>query len=65
MELRIVEHLAGGASTPDIAAALLMSRSTVQTHITHVMTKLGVNSRVQIAREALLRNPPSDVDIHV
>ena len=57
-ELRIVERLAGGASTPDIAGTLLMSRSTVQTHVTHIMSKLAVNSRVQIAREALRQRPP-------
>jgi DNA-binding NarL/FixJ family response regulator len=43
--------VAEGHSNPDIAAALLLSRRTVQTHVSHILTKLGYSSRIEIARE--------------
>jgi DNA-binding CsgD family transcriptional regulator len=36
----------------DVAARLFVSPRTVQTHLTHVYTKLAVSSRVQLAQEA-------------
>ncbi|WP_434444158.1 ATP-binding protein [Lentzea sp. E54] len=50
-ELRIASMVADGQSTPSIAANLYLSPRTVQTHISHVLGKLGVRSRVEIARE--------------
>ena len=43
--------MAEGRSNPDIAAELLLSRRTVQTHVSHILTKLGYSSRIEIARE--------------
>ncbi|MEJ3746415.1 AAA family ATPase [Actinomycetes bacterium KLBMP 9797] len=54
-ELRIAGLVANGRSTPDIGQDLYLSRRTVQTHISHILAKLGVRSRVEIAREALRR----------
>ena len=51
-ELKIAEQIAQGQSTPKIAEGMFLSRRTVQTHISHILTKLGVRSRVDIAREA-------------
>jgi DNA-binding CsgD family transcriptional regulator len=45
--------VAGGAATPDIARGMFLSRRTVQTHISHILTKLGAKGRVDIVREAL------------
>jgi hypothetical protein len=45
--------VAGGAATPDIAHGMFLSRRTVQTHISHILTKLGAKGRVDIVREAL------------
>lgn len=56
-ETRVAVLVAEGRSTPDIARKLYLSRRTVQTHISHVLSKLGVRSRVEIAREALHRRP--------
>jgi DNA-binding CsgD family transcriptional regulator len=45
-----------GMSNPEIAAKLLLSRRTVATHVSHILKKLGVHSRTDIAREAALRS---------
>ena len=52
-EVRIAAMVAEGAATPDIARGMFLSRRTVQTHISHILTKLGARGRVDIVREAL------------
>nr|WP_079011377.1 LuxR C-terminal-related transcriptional regulator [Mycobacterium tuberculosis] len=42
----------GSLVTKDIAARLFVSPRTVQTHLTHIYTKLDVTSRVQLVQEA-------------
>jgi DNA-binding CsgD family transcriptional regulator len=54
-ETKIAAFVAEGLSNPEIAARLLLSRRTVGTHVSHILKKLGVNSRIDIAREAALR----------
>jgi DNA-binding CsgD family transcriptional regulator len=51
-ETDVVRLASEGLANKDIAARLLMSRRTVQTHLTHVYTKLGLTSRVQLVQEA-------------
>jgi len=48
-ELQIVTLLAVGASNPEIADTLVVSRRTVSTHVEHILAKLGVASRAEVA----------------
>ncbi len=54
-EIKIAALVEEGLSNPEIAAKLLLSRRTVATHVSHILKKLDVNSRTDIAREAALR----------
>ena len=51
-ELDVVRLVSDGLPNKDVAARLFISPRTVQTHLTHVYTKLAVSSRVQLAQEA-------------
>ena len=46
-ELEILEHIARGMSTREIAAALFVSENTVKTHSSRLFDKLSVNRRIQ------------------
>lgn len=56
-ENKVALLVATGCSTSDIAQSMYLTRRTVQTHISHILAKLGMSSRVEIAREAFNRNP--------
>ncbi|MEP7023779.1 MAG: AAA family ATPase [Actinomycetota bacterium] len=55
-ETKIAALVQGGMSNPEIAAKLFLSRRTIATHVSHILKKLDVHSRIDIAREAALRN---------
>jgi len=59
-EMKVVELVARGMSNPSIAAELFLSRRTVQTHVSHVLAKLDLHSRTDIAREASRRDLARD-----
>ena len=44
-EYEIARHLAVGASNREIAYTLQISVATVETHVKHIRTKLGVRGR--------------------
>ncbi|MBK0420007.1 response regulator transcription factor [Leucobacter sp. CSA1] len=50
-ELHVVRLVAEGASNPEIAEQLCVSRRTVATHVENILRKLGTRSRVGIAME--------------
>jgi DNA-binding CsgD family transcriptional regulator len=54
-EIKVAELVGAGLSNPAIAAKLLLSPRTVATHVSHILKKLDVHSRTDIAREATLR----------
>jgi DNA-binding CsgD family transcriptional regulator len=51
----VVRLVCEGLGNKDIATRLFVSPKTVQAHLTHVYTKLGLSSRVQLAQEAARR----------
>ena len=54
-ETKIAAFVEDGLSNPEIAARLQLSRRTVGTHVSHILKKLDVHSRTDIARESALR----------
>jgi predicted ATPase/DNA-binding CsgD family transcriptional regulator len=48
----VVSLVTQGLPNKDIAARLFVSPRTVQSHLTHVYTKLGLTSRTQLVQEA-------------
>ncbi len=54
-ELDVVRLVSEGLGNKDVAARLFVSPRTVQAHLTHIYTKLGLTSRVQLAQEAARR----------
>jgi|HubBroStandDraft_6_1064221.scaffolds.fasta_scaffold08184_2 DNA-binding CsgD family transcriptional regulator len=52
-ELRIAKLVAGGATNRDVANQLFLSPKTVEYHLRKVFLKLGLSSRVELARQPL------------
>jgi DNA-binding CsgD family transcriptional regulator len=50
LEERIVAHVLDGATNREIAAALSMGLTTVESSLSHIYRKLGVRSRVELIR---------------
>lgn len=54
-ELRVARLVAAGATNKNVAEQLFLSRRTVEYHLGKVFVKLGVNSRLELARLPLDR----------
>jgi DNA-binding NarL/FixJ family response regulator len=48
-ELEIAELVAQGLSNKEIATRVFLSERTIETHVSNILDKLGVNSRVEIS----------------
>ena len=51
-ERDVIHLVSEGLGNKDIAGRLFVSPRTVQSHLTHVYTKLGLSSRVHLVQEA-------------
>ena len=49
-EMEVARLMAEGASNAQTASQLFISERTVESHVTNIFNKLGVDSRVQVAR---------------
>jgi DNA-binding NarL/FixJ family response regulator len=58
-ERQIAQLARDGLSNPEIGARLFLSPRTVEWHLHHVFTKLGIRSRHQLARAL----PASDSEV--
>ena len=58
-EMEVADLVAEGLSNPAIARRLYLSRTTVTSHVRHILTKLGFSSRAQIAAWAAQRRTPA------
>jgi DNA-binding CsgD family transcriptional regulator len=66
-ELEVADLVANGMSDREIAAQLVIAQRTAESHVQHILTKLGFKSRSQIAAWAVTgkvsdreRRPPFD-----
>lgn len=48
-ELEVAKLVAAGATNPEIAARLFLSRKTVERHVSNVLLKLGARNRTELA----------------
>jgi DNA-binding NarL/FixJ family response regulator len=51
-EQEIARLIAEGASNPEIAQKLFLSRKTVERHVSNVFKKIGVRNRAELAAKA-------------
>jgi DNA-binding CsgD family transcriptional regulator len=54
-ELKVIGLVAEGLTNKQIAAALYLSRFTVETHLKHIFGKLGLSSRAALAAHTIRR----------
>lgn len=52
-ELEVLNCLADGLKTQEVASTLFISENTVKTHIRHIFEKLEVSNRVEAVRKAV------------
>jgi DNA-binding CsgD family transcriptional regulator len=57
-EREIANLITGGASNPDIARTLFLSRKTVERHVSNILAKLEVKNRAQLAARMATSDRP-------
>jgi DNA-binding CsgD family transcriptional regulator/transcriptional regulator of acetoin/glycerol metabolism len=58
-ELGVAEQVASGRTNRQVAAQLFISPHTVDSHLRHIYSKLGIASRVQLTRLMMSRAEPA------
>jgi DNA-binding CsgD family transcriptional regulator len=58
-ELEVARLVGEHLSNPEIATRLFVSRATVKTHLVHIFAKLGIESRSELAAQAISRRQTS------
>ncbi len=51
-EIEVLRRIAAGASNKEVASALVIAEGTVKNHVTNILGKLGVASRIQAVNKA-------------
>ena len=64
-EREIIEMIANGGTNQHIAEVMLVTNSTVRSHINHIINKLGLKSRIDMVRLMLLENPQKNITITI
>ena len=59
-ELEVARLVADGASNAQTAAQLFIGERTVESHVASIFNKLGVDSRVQVARWVASLEDPAE-----
>ena len=49
-EMEVAELISDGATNAQVAARLFISERTVESHVASIFNKLGVDTRLQVAR---------------
>lgn len=57
-ERRVIDLAAAGLTNSEIGRRLFISGRTVERHLTHVYSKLGISSRVELAARAAVERQP-------
>jgi non-specific serine/threonine protein kinase len=61
-ERHVAILVANGRSNREIAEELVITKKTAEAHVSHILTKLGLGSRVQIATWSLQNGLGADDD---
>lgn len=59
-ELEVAQLVMEGKTNREIAATLFLSEKTVETHMSHILAKLGIPSRTLVAAKLAGMTTPAD-----